>query len=1044
MSSPQWHFADFRLDLDNACLWRGMQRIALTPKAFDVLHYLVTHADRLVTKDTLLDAVWPETAISDAVVRIAIGELRRALGDTPQAPRFIATVHRRGYRFLATVSVADTAENTAASASPPASLTPAPPPLLVGREAMLQRLGEAWAQACQGQRQVVWVTGEAGMGKTTVVEVFRAAVATDAAVWLAAGQCVEHYGTGEAYLPVLEALGQLCRGVGGEGLVTLLRQHAPTWLVQMPWLLTEADRQQLRDELQGVTRERMLREFAEVVDTLTAQTPLLLVFEDLHWSDYATLDLLALLARRQTPAHLLVVGTYRPVETMVRHHPLRIVVQDLQRHGRALDLPLTLLNAKAVAAYLAARFPRQQFPAALVLWLHQRTDGQPLFLVTLVQALVEQGVLYERDGCWTAQEGIDTLPLEVPESLRQLLEQQITRLPSEAQRVLEVASVAGVDFVAAAVAAGLEADVTTVEEHCEALGEQQMLRSLAVTTWPDGTVATRYAFVHALYQQVVYERLGAGRRVRLHQRLGECLEKAYEAQAGEIAAELAEHFVRGQDTQRAVHYLHLAAENALHRLCTKNRVIKVTLQSIRPIRSQNGLEKDLIGLVDQRVISLTGLFVQSPLHRCAHVEAISHLTRGLELLTTVPETPKRLQHEIDLLVPLGAAWAQARGWSAPEVGQAYARARALCERLGEPPQLPVVLLRQFMWCVPRAEWQTAHALGEHLHTLAQRQSNPVFLLSAHIMLGVSLVFRGEVAAAHAHFAQGSTLYVPAYHRAPMAHHGIDLGVHARCYAALSLWLLGAPEQALAQMHEARTLAQELAHPYSLAFALSFVTFLHQWRRDIPATLTWAEAVLALSAEHGFGQYFSYGRLLHGWALMARGQGNEGLDQMGQGLTAYQATATSWLPYFLAILAERYGQLGAANEGLQVLAEALAAVQKTGECIWEAELHRLKGRLVLQAQHQSPALEGGMLYATDCTLHMAEAEACLHQALTIARRQQAKSLELRAAMSLARLWQHQGKRTEARELLAPIYSWFTEGFDTADIQDAKALLEDLRA
>jgi DNA-binding winged helix-turn-helix (wHTH) protein len=263
MPSRQWRFADFCLDLDNACLWCGTQSVALTPKAFDVLHYLVTHPDRLVTKDTLLDAVWPETAISDAVLRIAIGELRRALGDTAQAPRFIATVHRRGYRFVAPVSVADAAEIVVVPASPQASLTPALPPLLVGREAMLRRLEEAWGQARQGQRQVVWVTGEAGMGKTAVVEAFRAVVATEPTVWLAVGQCVEHYGTGEAYLPVLEALGQLCRGAGGEHLVLLLRQHAPTWLVQMPWLLTEADRQRWRDELQGVTRERMLREFAE-------------------------------------------------------------------------------------------------------------------------------------------------------------------------------------------------------------------------------------------------------------------------------------------------------------------------------------------------------------------------------------------------------------------------------------------------------------------------------------------------------------------------------------------------------------------------------------------------------------------------------------------------------------------------------------------------------------------------------------------------------------------------------------------------------------
>src|SRR5215467_273443 len=369
MASPQWCFADFRLDRDNACLRQGTQPVALTPKAFDVLHYLVTHPDRLITKDELLNAVWPETAVSEAVVRIAIGEVRRALGDTAQVPRFIATVRRRGYRFVAPVTVADVSARLAVTPAPQGSLPSAPPPLLVGREALLQRLREAWAQARQRHRQVVWVTGEAGMGKTTVVEAFRAEVATDPAVWLAAGQCVEHYGTGEVYLLVLEALGQLCRGAGGVRLVPLLRQNAPTWLVQMLWLLTATDRQQLRDELQGVTRERMLREFAAVVDTLTAEIPLVLILEDLHWSDYATLDLLALLARRRTSARLLVLGTYRPVEAIVHHHPLRTVVQDLRRHGYATELPLALLNVEAVAAYLVARFPRQQFPSALALWL---------------------------------------------------------------------------------------------------------------------------------------------------------------------------------------------------------------------------------------------------------------------------------------------------------------------------------------------------------------------------------------------------------------------------------------------------------------------------------------------------------------------------------------------------------------------------------------------------------------------------------------------------------------------------------------------------
>jgi len=256
-------------------------------------------------------------------------------------------------------------------------------------------------------------------------------------------------------------------------------------------------------------------------------------------------------------------------------------------------------------------------------------------------------------------------------------------------------------------------------------------------------------------------------------------------------------------------------------------------------------------------------------------------------------------------------------------------------------------------------------------------------------------------------------------------------------------LLGMPEQALVQVHEARTLAQDLAHPFSLAFALQHVIRLHQWQRDVPATLTWTEAMMALSAEHGFGQYASQGKLLHGWALVAQGQSDGGLAQMRQSLTAYLATgAALWHPYFLALLAEGYGQVGAADEGLQVLAEALAVVQHTGERVWEAELHRLKGALVLQARHQSLVLAGSMLHTTGHTPQTAEAEAFFHQALAVARRQQAKSWELRAATSLARLWQQQGKRAEARELLAPIYGWFTEGFETADLHEARTLLEDL--
>jgi DNA-binding winged helix-turn-helix (wHTH) protein len=457
------------------------------PKAFAVLQYLVTHPDRLVTKAELLDAVWPETAITDAVIRIAIGAVRKVLGDTAQTPRYIATVPRRGYRFLAPVTMAT-------ASPPPVSDLPlpyGPASLLVERDAVLQQLQRALGHAQQGTRQVVFVTGEPGIGKTAVIETFTAQATTRTPVEVAYAQCVESYGQGEAYLPILEALGALCRGPGGARLVALLRQQAPTWAAQMPWVLTAAQRVQVLNELQGATRERMLREGAEVLDTLTTERPLVLVLEDLHWSDYATVDLLALLARRRTPARLLVLGTYRPGEVRMPQHPLPVVVLDLQRHGLATEIPLRGLSAEAVATYLAARFPQQHFPGTLAGWMHQRTEGNPLFLVTLVQALLAQGLLQEHEGRWTLHADLATLTGEVPASLRHVLEQQIARLAPALQRVLEVASVAGMEFAAAAVAAGLETAVDGVEEHCDALVAGQLLRPLGVMTWPNGTVATR-------------------------------------------------------------------------------------------------------------------------------------------------------------------------------------------------------------------------------------------------------------------------------------------------------------------------------------------------------------------------------------------------------------------------------------------------------------------------------------------------------------------------------------------------------------------------
>jgi predicted ATPase len=413
--------------------------------------------------------------------------------------------------------------------------------------------------------------------------------------------------------------------------------------------------------------------------------------------------------------------------------------------------------------------------------------------------------------------------------------------------------------------------------------------------------------------------------------------------------------------------------------------------------------------------------------RSAHLEAVSHLTTGIELLTTLPETLEHTQYAVTLYIALGAALQVTKGHTAPEVKHAYTQAYALCRQVGETPELAQVLLGLWRYYVARSQLHTAREIGEALLRLAQRTDDSALSVIAHYALGFTWFFLGALPAARQHLEAGSARYTPDQRRAPVFRMGGDPGVGCRAVAAMALWLLGYPEQALAHIHDALALAHELSHPFSLAWARCLAAYVYQFRWDMSVVREQAEATVALATEQGFPLWVAWGTSLRGWALAMQGQGEAGMVQVRRGIAACRtAGAAVFIPYFCTLLAEVCALLGHTEDGLQALAGAHTLVEQQEECWWEAEVHRLRGVLLLR-QLGTP---------------QAEAEACFQRALDVARRQEAKSLELRAARSLSHLWQQQGRQAEAQALLAPVYGWFTEGFDTADLQEAKALLDDL--
>jgi DNA-binding winged helix-turn-helix (wHTH) protein len=425
ISASMKKFPPFQLDLVNQCLWQrddgvDERRILLAPKAFAMLAYFVEHAGRLVTQEELLDALWSETYVQPEVLKSHIRDIRAALGDDCRNPRFIETLSRRGYQFIAPLTDRPTTTELAAEFSSPK---------IVGRQIQLGELRNCLRRSLGNRRQVVFITGGTGIGKTTLVDEFlRQAAADFHGMRIARGQCVEGFGGKEAYYPMLEALSHLCRGADEVGVAQALSAQAPAWLVQLPALMRREQRRMLQPNLVGVAAERMLREIGGALETIASEKPLLLVFEDLHWADPSTVDLISALARRRGAGKLMLVGTYRSLDLELAQHPLKAVKQDLLAHQLCREIALERLTETEVAAYLAMQSAASAVPEGLAALVHQYCDGNPLFMVAGLEHLRNSGLIAVEHGSWQIRVPLRNIHLEAPESLRQLIELQVERL----------------------------------------------------------------------------------------------------------------------------------------------------------------------------------------------------------------------------------------------------------------------------------------------------------------------------------------------------------------------------------------------------------------------------------------------------------------------------------------------------------------------------------------------------------------------------------------------------------------------------------------
>ncbi len=840
----------------------------------------------------------------------------------------------------------------------------------VGRKNSMAALREALEEAKSGSGQVVGIVGEAGVGKSRILLEFKNSLPQNKYAYLE-GRCL-HFGGSMSYLPFLDILRSYFDIKEGDQ-VTIIKKKMADKIATLDEKLENALPPLM--ELLSLKVEdedfRKLEPQQKREKTFEAIRNLLIrISQEMHIV-LAVEDMHWIDNTSQEFLNYL-IGSLASTHILLvlLYRPEYTHQWGSKSYYRKIGL--NQLTTQSSAELVQAILEGGEVSPEIRELILNRTSGNPLYMEELTHSLLENGSIQKKDHQFVLSGRASDI--QIPDTIQGIIAARMDRLEDNLKRTMQVASVIGRDF-----AFRILQTITGLREELKAylLNLQGLEFIYEKSLFPE----LEYIFKHALTQEVAYKSLLHKRRKEIHRKIGNAIEQIYTERLEEFYEILAYHFVKGEIWDKALTYLHHAGGRAMQ--------------------------------------------------KSAYVEAMAHLRKGLELLHTLPETTERAELELALQFDLAASLCVSKGWIAPEVEQAYSRALELCRQVGETQTLiPVLqgLRRLYALRGEQGDGQRARELGEQLLTLAQGQNDTVLLQEAHWAFGQTLFFLGELNSARTHLEKSSVFYTPQSLSSQASRDAAGTQIACLVFTGGALWALGYPDQALEASNEALSLAHKLSHPFTLAFAFWGMAQLNQYRREVQATLERAEATIALSKEQGFPVWVEYGTPLLVWTQVMQGKTEEGIAQIRQ-IMANKPTAgitnANW-PIFYALLVDAYRAAGQIEEGLDMVVEALALVEKTGFCFYEAELHRLQGELLLKHTPHD----------------IRQAETCLHRALDLACSQQAKSLELRAAMSLSRLWYQHGKKEEACRLLKEIYGWFTEGFDTPDLQEAKVLLEDL--